>query len=295
MSIVTTPFSTPKKILIIEDETEVAEIVITYLNKHGYNPFHSQWGVKGLKLAENEKPDLIILDIGLPDISGWGVLDEIKKRGIRTRVVIFTILSDAESIIKFVRAGACDYIIKSLFREEFDFEKFRMKIERALELENTINPNLMYVLPPEIEKAILELGHGGNLLLSHVDSPKKQQNVLKSKEYQHLLRENEQLTKSLKSEQKKQNELKTQLLKFERLSSIQNFGFRVFYIILSSLITWFFFQSKLLTDSKLIFLLPLILFVLLLFPVERIQQISAKYSTTEAQVNLRDDTKSDSE
>jgi hypothetical protein len=54
------------------------------------------------------------------------------------------------------------------------------------------------------------------------------------------------------------------------------------------LITWLFFQAKLITDSRLLFLLPIVIFFLLLFPIERIRSISAKHSDTEAQVELEE-------
>lgn len=265
---------TGKKILLIEDEPDIANMVLIYLRECGYKTFHSTWGATGLRLAETEKPDLILLDILLPDMDGWEVLDEIKKRYIPTRIIMLTKIEGVSNIIRFIRAGACDYINKP-----FDIQNLRMRIERALEMENTINTNFMNVFPPEVQKLILELEQNKTL-------PGKSGKVLKSVEYQNLLNEKEILNKQLKSEQRKQKELKTRLSEVEHKVRIQNFGFRIFYIVLSVFITWLFFQTKVITDTRLLFFLPIILFFLLVFPIERIRSISARHSSTEAQVEL---------
>jgi len=265
---------TGKKILLIEDEPDLANLVLIYLRECGYKTFHSTWGATGLRLAETERPDLILLDILLPDMDGWEVLEEIKKRHIPTRIIMLTQIEGVSNIIRFIRAGACDYINKP-----FDIQNLRMRIERALEMENTLNTNFMNVFPPEVQKLILELEQNKTL-------PGKSSKVLKSAEYQNLLNEKEILNKQLKSEQRRQKELKTRLSEVEQKMHMQNFGFRIFYIVLSVFITWLFFQTKIITDTKLLFFLPIILFFLLVFPIERIRSISAKHSTTEAQVEL---------
>jgi len=268
---------TGKKILLIEDEPDIANMILIYLRECGYETFHGAWGATGLRLAETEKPDLILLDILLPDMDGWEVLEQIKKRHIPTRIIMLTQIEGVSNIIRFIRAGACDYINKP-----FDIQNLRMRIERALEMENTINTNFMNVFPPGVEKLILELEQNKTL------PGKSSRTVLKSMEYQTLLNEKEVLNKRLKNEQRKQNELKSQLLEYERKMRIQNFGFRIFYIVLSAFITWLFFQMKLVTDSKLLFFFPIVLFLLLVFPIERIRSISARHRSTEAQVDLEE-------
>ncbi|HLO32191.1 MAG TPA: response regulator [Anaerolineales bacterium] len=268
---------TSKKILVIEDEPDIAKLVVTHLQNYGFRTFHSAEGAAGIRLAQAEKPDLVILDILLPDMDGWEVLEEIKKRRIATRIIMLTKIEGVASIIKFIRAGACDYVNKP-----FDIEDLRMRVDRALEMENTINLHFMNAFPPEVEKLMLEIEQNKTL------PGKSSKSILKSMEYLTLAHEREQLSKQLKSEQRKQKELKSRLLEYERKLRLQNFGFRIFYILLAVLITWLFFQTKLITDAKLLFLLPIILFFLLLFPIERIRSISAKHSSTEAQVDLED-------
>lgn len=265
---------TPKKILLIEDEPDIANMILIYLRECGFQTFHGAWGSAGLRLAESEKPDVILLDILLPDMDGWEVLEEIKKRKIPTRILVLTQIEGVTNIIRFIRAGACDYINKP-----FDIQTLRMRIERALEMENTINTNFMNVFPPEVQKLLLELEQNKT-------SPKSTTGVHRTREYQALVQEKEQLSRQLKSEQRKQKELKAQIESYERSQRMQNFAFRIFYILLSALITWLFFQANLITDSRLLFLLPIVIFFLLLFPIERIRSISAKHSATEAQVDL---------
>lgn len=264
-----------KKILLIEDEPDIANMILIYLRECGYETFHGAWGATGLRLAETQKPDLILLDILLPDMDGWEVLEEIKKRHIPTRIIMLTQIEGVTNIIRFIRAGACDYVNKP-----FDIQNLRMRIERALEMESTINTHFMNVFPPEVQKLILELEQNKTL------PGKSGKTVLKSVEYQNLLNEKEVLNKQLKSEQRRQKELKSRLSEVEQKVRMQNFGFRIFYIVLSVLITWLFFQTKIITDTKLLFFLPIVLFFLLVFPIERIRSISARHSSTEAQVDL---------
>jgi len=200
----TTDF-TRKKILLIEHEADIANMILSYLRECRYKTFQSTWGGTGLRLAETEKPDLILLDVLLPDMDGWEVLEEIKKRHIPTRIIMLTQIGGISNIIRFIRAGACDYINKP-----FDIQNLRMRIERALEIESTINTNFMNVFPPEVQKLILELEQNKTL------PGKSSRTVLKSAEYQTLLNEKEVLNKQLKSEQRRQKELKSQLAAYEQ-------------------------------------------------------------------------------
>jgi len=110
---------TGKKILLIEDEPDIANMILIYLRECGYITFHGS------------------------DMDGWEVLEEIKKRKIPTRIIMLTQIEGVANIIRFIRAGACDYVNKP-----FDIQHLRMRIERALEMEKTINTNFMNVFPP---------------------------------------------------------------------------------------------------------------------------------------------------
>ncbi|MGC1378603.1 MAG: response regulator, partial [Anaerolineales bacterium] len=123
------------KILIADDETSLLEILGIILEEAGYEVLLADGGAKCIQLAQEKKPDLVLLDINMPDIGGERVLEEIKNRQIPTRVIMFTGYFRAiEDAIKFIKAGACDYLLKPV-----EVDEIQNAIQRALVLESTIN------------------------------------------------------------------------------------------------------------------------------------------------------------
>lgn len=104
-----------KKILIVEDERSLVEIMGMKLKKEGYEVFSAQSGKEGVEKAKTEKPDIILLDIIMPGMNGYEVL-EILKRGIGTASIPIVIVSNSgrdEEIEKGRSMGAVDYLVKS--------------------------------------------------------------------------------------------------------------------------------------------------------------------------------------
>ena len=83
---------TPKKILIVEDSADLADSLEDMLNFKGYKALKASSGSQGLTLAATEQPDLILLDLKLPDIEGYEVLRRLRKSttNANTRVLILT-------------------------------------------------------------------------------------------------------------------------------------------------------------------------------------------------------------
>ena len=102
-----------KKILIIEDEKPMANAMGLKLNKSGFEAKMVFDGEAGLRILEKKKFDLIILDLIMPKINGFGVLEELNKRGDRTPVIVASNLSQEEDIKKAKELGAVDFFIKS--------------------------------------------------------------------------------------------------------------------------------------------------------------------------------------
>lgn len=104
----------PKKILIIEDNSADAEMVKGLLEHEGFNAFVANNGGEGIKKALEIKPNLILLDLVLPDMTGFSVCEKLKNEPSlkNTVVVVLTIKADIESITKAFSAKADDYIIK---------------------------------------------------------------------------------------------------------------------------------------------------------------------------------------
>jgi two-component system alkaline phosphatase synthesis response regulator PhoP len=108
------PSPTPKKILIVEDEPDIAQLVKLYLEKDGFRPTIAKTGVEGLKLVKAERPDMVILDLMLPEMDGL----EICKR-IRTSldtallpIMMLTAKAEESDTIIGLELGADDYVTK---------------------------------------------------------------------------------------------------------------------------------------------------------------------------------------
>ncbi|WP_313382575.1 response regulator transcription factor [Pantoea sp.] len=100
-----------KKILIIEDDASVAEVLEAYLRRENYLVRVAADGVAGLKQAERWRPDLVLLDVMLPGLNGTEVLAKI-RRGSDVPVIMVTAMGDTPDRIGALRYGADDYVVK---------------------------------------------------------------------------------------------------------------------------------------------------------------------------------------
>jgi len=106
-----------KKILIIEDDKFLRELISQKLLKEGYDIAEAVDGEKGIKSVKDEKPDLILLDLILPGIDGFEVLTKIKKDSeiAEIPVIILSNLGQKDDIEKGLKIGAAGYLIKAHF------------------------------------------------------------------------------------------------------------------------------------------------------------------------------------
>lgn len=106
------------KILIIEDEYNLAEIISDSLKKEQYSTDISQDGEEGLYLAENNEYDLIILDVMLPNLNGFEILKKIREKGVASKIIMLTARSTLEDKLEGLENGANDYLVKPIHIEE---------------------------------------------------------------------------------------------------------------------------------------------------------------------------------
>lgn len=104
-----------EKILIIEDEPFLRRIVSDQLKENGYLVEEAIDGEEGLKKIQERKFDLILLDLLLPGMDGFEVLDRLKKEGMLSKipVLILSNLGQKEEVEKGLALGAKDYLIKA--------------------------------------------------------------------------------------------------------------------------------------------------------------------------------------
>lgn len=101
----------PALVLIAEDEAEIADILIAYLQRSGLRTQHASDGQQALALHQTLKPDLLLLDVQMPVVDGWKVLSEIRSRG-DTPVIMLTALDQDIDKLMGLRLGADDYVVK---------------------------------------------------------------------------------------------------------------------------------------------------------------------------------------
>lgn len=107
----------PPTVLVVEDTVELAEIIQTALQKMGLRVFHETHGDRALEIYYREQPDVVLLDIALPDMPGWKILDTIREqqRGEpRAIVIVITAYGDAANRLMGKLQGVYSYLIKPL-------------------------------------------------------------------------------------------------------------------------------------------------------------------------------------
>lgn len=101
-----------QKVLIVEDEKNIVDILRFNLQKEGYDTLEAFDGVTGLRLALEESPDLILLDLMLPGMNGFEVCKLLRDKGKNTPVLIITAREEEKDKILGLDLGADDYITK---------------------------------------------------------------------------------------------------------------------------------------------------------------------------------------
>ncbi len=105
------------KVLVVEDDSFLAGIYTTKLGLEGFEVLSAGDGEAGLKMAKKEIPDIILLDILMPKMDGFEVLDELKKDPTTQKipVIVLTNLGQKEDVERGLKGGAADYLIKAHF------------------------------------------------------------------------------------------------------------------------------------------------------------------------------------
>lgn len=116
-----------EKILIVEDERDIAQVMAAAMRDNGYQTVVAHDGAEGLNLALSERPDLILLDMRLPKMSGMQVLSSLHEQQVSIPVVVVTAWRSKELLVEALRLGVKDYINKP-----FSLKELLEVVERAL-------------------------------------------------------------------------------------------------------------------------------------------------------------------
>ncbi len=150
------------RILIVEDERSLADIVKKGLEEEGYIIDIAYNGEEGLYMAENEPSDIIILDIMLPVVDGMTILKRIRKTGIQTPVLMLTAKDTVIDKVSGLDSGADDYLTKPFF-----FDELLARIRALTRRNSGVKSSTIEIGDLVIDMAAREVRRGGkDILLS---------------------------------------------------------------------------------------------------------------------------------
>lgn len=156
------------KILIVEDDLDVAEMLNAYFRVQGYDVFTVNWGEDGVRAAQTVLPDLMILDIRLPDIDGYEVARRVRTDRRTNQIPIIFLTEKRERIdrLQGFEVGADDYITKP-----FDVQELRLRVRNALKrVSQGSLTNPVSGLPegPLVEERLSDVIHKSGWALLHI-------------------------------------------------------------------------------------------------------------------------------
>ncbi len=143
------------RVLVVEDEKMLAELVKSGLEDEGYSVDVAYDGQEGLFLAENEPVDIIVLDIMLPKLSGMDLLKTIREKNIKTPVLLLTAKSDIEDKVTGLNSGADDYLTKP-----FSFDELLARLKAVLRRKFDVADNILKIDDLVINLAAHEVRRG---------------------------------------------------------------------------------------------------------------------------------------
>ena len=114
-------------ILVVEDSERIASFIVKGLQSHGYQVTHTTNGEDALKLTGAAQFDLVILDIGLPGMDGFAVLEQLRGSGNEVPVIVLTARDSVDNTVASFEGGADDYMSKP-----FSFEELLARVRRRI-------------------------------------------------------------------------------------------------------------------------------------------------------------------
>ena len=143
------------KILVIDDDPAILEIMDNYLSSKGFTPLLAEEGRAGLDLFARESPDLVLLDLRLPGIDGLEVLSYLVKDAPGIPVIIISGLGTVKDAADSLKKGAWDYITKPIF----DMQVLDIAVHNVLERARLLREKSSYQrsLEEELKKGTTDL------------------------------------------------------------------------------------------------------------------------------------------
>ena len=126
------------KILIADDDPNLRKVLTIELSGEGFEIQATDSGIRALELIAKDEPDVMILDLNMPGLSGLEVLKEIKRLEASVEVIVLTGYATVSTAVEAMKLGACDYVTKP-----FNVESLKAVIEKAYERRALLRENLL--------------------------------------------------------------------------------------------------------------------------------------------------------
>jgi len=123
-------------ILIVDDDDDIRELLFDRLEFMGHQVLTARNGVEGLERIEADHPDLVMLDIQMPELDGFGVLEGIREKGLDTTVVMITANGTIQRAVQAMQKGAFDFLLKPFQPRDIEQRVNRALAQVRLEREN---------------------------------------------------------------------------------------------------------------------------------------------------------------
>jgi two-component system, OmpR family, KDP operon response regulator KdpE len=171
-----------ERILLIDDELSIRRAITTLLRSRGYAVVAASTGAEGIELFEAERPNLVIVDLGLPDMHGTVVCQQLRARGT-VPIIVLSVTGEERSKVAALDAGGDDYVTKPFGPEEL-LARIRAGLRRPVEVDRAARGRVQYgglivdfdlrrvyrddtdlrLTPREFELLTLLAGHAGRVL-----------------------------------------------------------------------------------------------------------------------------------
>jgi PleD family two-component response regulator len=117
------------RLLLIEDDYDVAEMLLMYFSAHQYEVYHADSGTSGVDMARSKFPNVILLDVMLPDMDGYDVCAKLRQMSLTKYIptIFLTQRDERASKVKGLELGADDYIVKP-----FDIDELRLRVQGSI-------------------------------------------------------------------------------------------------------------------------------------------------------------------
>ena len=144
------------RLLVVEDEPNILELLSASLRYAGFEVVTAAAGTEAVQAAQRHRPDLIVLDVMLPDMDGFDVIRRLRGGGARIPVVFLTARDATEDKVKHFEAGADDYLTKP-----FDFAELLVRVKALLRRTPVERTDLIMLSDLEVNRLTRQVCRGG--------------------------------------------------------------------------------------------------------------------------------------